>query len=47
MQGSRNANSISVMREGDSLWVMDAFLLEYEDGNHQQWTVMLEASSWQ
>jgi hypothetical protein len=42
-----NATSISVMREGDSLWEMDAFLLEYEDGNHQRWTVMIEASSWQ
>jgi hypothetical protein len=44
-----NATSIWVTRaerETHDLWQIDAFVLEYEDGNHERWTAMIESSSW-
>jgi hypothetical protein len=44
-----NATTIWVVREereNHDLWQIDAFVLEYEDGNHERWTAMIEASAW-
>jgi hypothetical protein len=41
-----NATSIGITDDGDGGWQIDGFLLEYEDGNHAQWTAMIEASTW-
>jgi hypothetical protein len=44
-----NVTSIWVARAeraAHDLWQIDAFVLEYEDGNHERWTAMIEASSW-
>jgi hypothetical protein len=44
-----NATSIWVIREereNHDLWQIDAFVLAYEDGNHERWTAMIDASSW-
>jgi hypothetical protein len=41
-----NATSIWVVPKERGVWEVDAFLLEYEDGNRERWTVMIAGSSW-
>jgi hypothetical protein len=41
-----NATSIWIAPKEASVWEIDGFLLEYEDGNRERWTVMIEGSSW-
>lgn len=41
-----NATSIWIAPKEGGVWEIDGFLLEYEDGNRERWTVMIEGSSW-
>jgi hypothetical protein len=41
-----NATSIWVIPQERGGWEVDTFLLEYEDGNHEQWSLMLKDSQW-
>lgn len=41
-----NATSILVTPKARGIWAIDPFMLEYEDGNHERWTMMMEGSQW-
>lgn len=41
-----NASPIRITPKTRGVWAIGPFMLEYEDGNHERWTLMLEGSEW-
>ncbi len=41
-----NSSSIFIIPEEPEFWTIDAFSLEYEDNEHERWTLVLDQSHW-